>query len=48
MKMNQQVNNTDNGAEGGSGGGGSIGSGLIMSLFTVGWLRENAVNPLFP
>ncbi|WP_305372206.1 S1 family peptidase [Photobacterium leiognathi] len=32
--------NTDNGAEGGSGGGGSIGSGLIMSLLAMGWLRR--------
>ncbi|WP_305844450.1 S1 family peptidase [Photobacterium leiognathi] len=32
--------NTDNGAEGGSGGSGSIGSGLIMSLLAMGWLRR--------
>ncbi|PSV02057.1 serine protease [Photobacterium leiognathi subsp. mandapamensis] len=32
--------NTDNGAEGSSGGGGSIGSGLIMSLLAMGWLRR--------
>lgn len=32
--------NTDNGAEGGSGGGGSIGSGLMMSLLAMGWLRR--------
>ncbi|WP_318517172.1 S1 family peptidase [Photobacterium leiognathi] len=32
--------NIDNGAEGGSGGGGSIGSGLIMSLLAMGWLRR--------
>ncbi|PSV22067.1 serine protease [Photobacterium leiognathi subsp. mandapamensis] len=32
--------NTDNGVEDSSGGGGSIGSGLIMSLLAMGWLRR--------